>query len=197
MDEDDTADFVADSMDEEDHQVSLLPVILLWHQHDVLCYDSCKRGHVLKTMAVSFVGCCCSNVPICSYTPDASLMTDQVQKSHARVLLACHASMHMLSLCCHIWCPPNLYMFLCSCVCCYMFCSWMLLFIMHGTTSLPAEFVPFPQPLVTPAGICLASIIALNSLLSAPVFCYHQMPKDDPQCAKCRVPSSHIYTSQY
>ena len=121
MDEDDTADFVADSMDEEDHQVSLIPVILLWHQHDVLCYDSCKRGHVLKTMAVSFVGCCCSNVTFCSYTPDASLMTDQVQKSHARVLLACHASMHMLSLCCHIWCPPNLYMFLCSHVCCYIY----------------------------------------------------------------------------
>ena len=27
----------------------------------------------------------------------------------------------------------------------------------------------------------LASIIALNSLLSAPAFCYHPMPKDDPQ----------------
>ncbi len=56
MDEDDTADFVADSMDEEDHHVSLIPVILLWHQQDVLCYDSCKRGPVLIGMAARFGG---------------------------------------------------------------------------------------------------------------------------------------------
>ncbi len=47
MDEDDTADFVADSMDEEDHPVSLIPVMLLWHQQDVLCYHSCKHGPAL------------------------------------------------------------------------------------------------------------------------------------------------------
>ena len=57
MDEDDNADFVADSMDEEDHPVSFISVILLWHQQDVLYCDSCKHGPVLLNLAVSFVGC--------------------------------------------------------------------------------------------------------------------------------------------
>ena len=57
MDEDDTADFVVDSMDEEDHHVSLILVILLWHQQDFLCYDSCKHGPVLVDMVVRFGGC--------------------------------------------------------------------------------------------------------------------------------------------
>lgn len=59
----------------------------------------------------------------------------QGPKSHARVLPACHASMHVLSLCCHIWCRPNFHMLLCSCVCCNVFFCWMLLFIMHGAPS--------------------------------------------------------------
>lgn len=57
MDEDDTADFVADSMDEEDHHVSLIPVVLLWQPQDVLCYDSCSGGPVLVDLVIRFGGC--------------------------------------------------------------------------------------------------------------------------------------------